>query len=135
MMAYIKQKGYQPSIVIHRGHSYYAESTIQYILPSAKIVFLGSCGGYHLIHDVLQHSPDAHIIASKQIGKGVINQPFFDLLDEKLMNGNNIDWIPFWAEFKKIAGKTEGFDDYIPPHKNLGAIFIKAYKNQMGEED
>ena len=135
MMAYIKQKGYQPSIVIHRGHSYYAESTIQYIMPSAKIVFLGSCGGYHLIHDVLQHSPDAHIIASKQIGKGVINQPFFDLLDEKLMNGNNIDWIPFWAEFKKIAGKTEGFDDYIPPHKNLGAIFIKAYKNQMGEED
>ncbi|HVG42197.1 MAG TPA: hypothetical protein VM888_11355, partial [Chitinophagaceae bacterium] len=104
MMAHIRQKGYEPSIVIHRGHSYYAESTIQHIMPSAKIVFLGSCGGYHLIHDVLEHSPDAHIIASKQIGKGVINQPFFDLLDEKLMNGSNIDWIPFWSEFRKRAG-------------------------------
>jgi hypothetical protein len=29
----------------------------------------------------------------------------------------------------------EGFQDYIPPHKNLGAIFIKAYKMAMGEED
>jgi hypothetical protein len=133
--AYLVEKGIEPSIVVHRGHSYYTESTISYIKPSAKIVFLGSCGGYHLIHDVLGRSPDAHIIASKQIGKGVINQPFFDLLNDKLRAGNNIDWIPFWNEFKGIAGSTEGFEDYIPPHKNLGAIFIKAYKSQMGGEE
>jgi hypothetical protein len=24
----------------------------------------------------------------------------------------------------------ETFDDYVPPHKNLGAIFITAYKRQ-----
>ena len=83
---------------------------------------------------MLAHAPDAHIIASKQIGKGVINQPFFDLLNDKLRAGSNIDWIPFWSEFKRIAGKTEGFEDYIPTHKNLGAIFIKAYKSQMGGE-
>jgi hypothetical protein len=34
---------------------------------------------------------------------------------------------------KKKAGKIEGFEDYIPPYKNLGAIFIKAYKSAMGE--
>ena len=28
----------------------------------------------------------------------------------------------------------EGFQDYIPPHKNLGAIFIKAYKSQDGRK-
>jgi hypothetical protein len=27
------------------------------------------------------------------------------------------------------------FDDYIPPYKNLGAIFIKAYKIAMGETE
>lgn len=131
---YLISKGMEPSIIIHRGHSYYANSTIEHIQPSAKIVFMGSCGGYHLIHDVLKHSPDAHIIASKQIGRTVINQPFFNLLTEKMRNGNNIDWIPFWNEFKRTAGNAEGFEDYIPPHKNLGAIFIKAYNTSMGEE-
>jgi hypothetical protein len=132
LMAHLDEKGIEPTIVVHRGHSYYTESTIEHIKPSAKIVFLGSCGGYHLIHDVLGHAPDAHIIASKQIGKTVINQPFFNLLMEKLRNGNNIDWIPFWNEFKRSAGSVDGFEDYIPPHKNLGAIFIKAYNNQAG---
>lgn len=131
---YLENKGLQPAIVIHRGHSYYAPYTIEQIQPSAKIVFLGSCGGYHLIHNVLQHAPDAHIISSKQIGKEVINRPFIDLINEKLRAGSNIDWMPFWNEFKAKAGKVEGFDDYIPPHKNLGAIFIKAYKIAMGED-
>jgi hypothetical protein len=131
---YLAEKDLNPTIVIHRGHSYYAPYTIEQLAPSAKIVFLGSCGGYHLIHDVLERAEDAHIIASKQIGKQVINQPFFDLLNEKLRTGNNIEWINFWKEFKAKAGGTEGFEDYIPPHKNLGAIFIKAYKNAMGSD-
>ena len=123
-----------PTVVIHRGHSYNAPYTIDQILPSAKIVFMGSCGGYYLIHDILKHSPDAHIITSKQIGKTAVNQPFFNLLMEKVRTGSNIDWIPFWEELEKRV-KVEGFEDYIPPYKNLGAIFIKAYKKAMGDED
>lgn len=131
--AYLSDKNMDPTVVIHRGHSYYAPYTIEQIKPSARIVFLGSCGGYNLIHNVLEHSPDAHIIASKQTGKLNINQPFIDLLNEKLRNGKNIDWIPFWTEFRAKAGKIEGFDDYIAPYKNLGVIFIKAYNSAMGE--
>lgn len=129
---YLVEKGMSPTIVVHRGHSYYAESTIEHIQPSARIVFLGSCGGYHLIHEVLGHASDAHIIASKQIGRTVINKPFFDVLNERILNGKNIDWVNFWKEFKAKAGKEAGFEDYIPPHKNLGAIFIKAYNGAMG---
>jgi hypothetical protein len=132
--AYLDEKNIQPAIVVHRGHSYWVNSTIDQIKPSAKIVLLGSCGGYNVIHDVLVHAPDAHIVASKQTGKMFINQPFLNILNEKLRNGNNIDWIPFWSEFKAKAGKIEGFEDYIPPYKNLGAIFIKAYNSQMGDE-
>ena len=102
--------------------------------PSSKIVFMGSCGGFNLIDVILHKSEDAHIIASKQIGKTSINKPFFELLTEKLRNGSNIDWIPFWKEFKSKAG-TEGFEDYIPPYKNLGAIFIKAYKKAIGDDE
>lgn len=132
---YLNKKGLEPSIIIHRGHSYYAPTTISYIQPTAKIVYLGSCGGYHLIHDVLKDAPDAHIISSKQIGKLAINQPFLDLLFDNLRAGNNIDWIPFWKKFSTMIKDKDGLDDYIPPYKNLGAIFIKAYKTAMGEND
>jgi hypothetical protein len=132
---YLEEKRIQPTIVVHRGHSYWVKYTIRQIKPAAKIVLLGSCGGYNVIHEVLTHSSDAHIVASKQTGKLYINQPFLNILIEKIRNGSNIEWIPFWAEFKAKAGKIEGFEDYIPPYKNLGAIFIKAYNSQMGEEE
>jgi hypothetical protein len=130
---YFEENGIHPTITINRGHSYHAETTIGYMAPTSRIVFMGSCGGFHLIDAILQKSPDAHIVASKQIGKRDINRPFLALLTEKLRNGNNIDWIPFWHEFKNNA-RVEGFEDYIPPYKNLGAIFIKAYKQAMGDD-
>ena len=130
---YLEKNNLHPTITIHRGHSYFTNSTIAYMASSSRIVFMGSCGGFNLINDILSKTDDAHIIASKQIGKTAINKPFFALLTEKLRTGSNIDWIPFWREFKGTAN-TEGFVDYIPPYKNLGAIFIKAYKKAMGEE-
>jgi hypothetical protein len=129
---YLEKNKLYPTITIHRGHSYYAPYTIAQMFSSSKIVFMGSCGGYHLINDILKTAPDAHIIASKQIGKTAVNRPFFQLLTEKVRNGNNIDWIPFWKELKKMV-QVEGFEDYIPPYENLGALFIKAYKTAMEE--
>ncbi len=129
---YLERNKIYPTVTVHRGHSYTAPYTINQMAGSSKIVFLGSCGGYHLIHNVLAKAPDAHIIASKQIGRTVINRPFFKILTDKARVGSNIDWIPFWKEFRKEANVPE-FDDYIPPYKNLGAIFIKAYKIAMGE--
>jgi hypothetical protein len=125
---YLAKNKIKPTITIHRGHSYTAPSTIAQMFPSSKIVFLGSCGGYHLIHDVLAKTNDAHITASKQIGMGRINQPFTDLILEELLAGKNIEWIPFWKKFRQRAGDPAGFEDYIPPYKNLGALYIKAYK-------
>lgn len=133
LCAYMEKNKFYPTITIHRGHSYYADATIAHMFPSSKIVFLGSCGGYHLIHDVLEKSPEAHIIASKQIGATEVNRPFFQLLTDKIRQGNNIDWIPFWKELGKMVYAKE-FEDYIPPYKNLGALFIKAYKIAMGDK-
>lgn len=125
---YLREKNILPTVTINRGHSYHANTTIAYMAPGSRIVFMGSCGGFNLINAILQKSPDAHIVASKQIGKRDINKPFIELLTEKLRTGSDIDWIPFWKEFRKNAD-VDGFDDYIPPHKNLGVIFIKAYNN------
>jgi hypothetical protein len=136
---YLYDNKLQPSIYIHRGHSYHVRYTLKQIQPSAKIVILGSCGGYNNLSEVLSISPDAHIISSKQVGTKSVNEPILSAINTDLLEGNNIDWLPIWKslteKFRKDPVARERFDDYIPPYKNLGVIFIKAYRNAMGEED
>lgn len=129
---YLEKNNIVPKVTINRGHSYNAPYTIEQMCPASKIVFMGSCGGYRSIHDILEKAEDAHIIGTKQIADAEVNNPFLRLISEKLRNGNNIEWIPFWVELGKIATDPI-FVDYVPPHKNLGALFIKAYKKAMGE--
>jgi hypothetical protein len=134
LVEYMEKNNLNPTITIHRGHSYYADATISQMFPSSKIVFLGSCGGYHLVHDVLAKAPDAHIIASKQIGATGINKCFQKILNEKVVSGKNVNWLNFWKEMDACSTESE-FEDYIPPYKNLGALFIKAYKIAMAGQE
>ena len=133
LIKYMNSNGFKPTIVVHRGHSYYLPYTINQLSPTAKIVLLGSCGAYHNLNDVLKICPDAHIISSKQIGSGTVNQPMLNLLIETVRAGKNIEWVALWNELsKQLSGYAkEKFDDYIPPYKNLGAIFIKAYRKAV----
>lgn len=124
----------QPSVYIHRGHSFHVPSTMKRLLPSARIVILGSCGGYNNINEVLSISDDAHIISSKQTGTMHVNEPLLQSIDNLLLAGKNIEWVPLWKDLQKKfkdPASRERFDDYIPPFKNLGALYIKAYKLQM----
>ncbi len=130
---YLEEKNLVPTVTINRGHSYNAPYTIDQMSTASKIVFMGSCGGYRMIHDILQKAPDAHIIGTKQIADAPVNNPFLRLIMEKLRTGNDIKWIPFWEELDKIV-TDKIFEDYVPPHKNLGALFIKAYTKAMGPE-
>ena len=52
---------------IKRGHSYYLQETINRLPSTAKIVLLGSCGGYQKLNDILNICPTAQIISSKQV--------------------------------------------------------------------
>lgn len=130
---YLEKNNIVPKVTINRGHSYNAPYTIEQMNPASKIVFMGSCGGYRSIHDILEKAPEAHIIGTKQIADAQVNNPFLRLFSDKLRTTGNIEWIPFWVELAKIATDPI-FADYVPPHKNLGALFIKAYKIAMGEE-
>lgn len=135
---YFKETGQSPSIVIHRGHSFYVDTTINSLTPNAKLVLLGSCGGYHKLASVLDRSPEVHIISSKQIGAMGINDPMIRLLQSNLLKEKDINWPSFWetldGQFKGNRTTSERFQDYIPPHQNLGAIFIMAY-NRLKDKD
>ncbi len=132
LISYMDGLGLKPSIVIHRGHSYHLPYTIEQLSENAKIIMLGSCGGYQNLKTILKYSPEAHIISTKQTGAKDVNKPIIEALDNTLRNGDNIDWRQMWAKLTVYFNKTpkelkETFEDYIPPQKNLGALFIKAY--------
>jgi hypothetical protein len=88
------------------------------------------------LNEVLTISSDAHIISSKQVGTKTVNDPILKAMNDILLGGKNIEWLPMWKDLgKQFSGAAkEKFDDYIPPYKNLGAIFIKAYRRAMSLE-
>jgi hypothetical protein len=137
---YLRDHDISPSIVIHRGHSYWLPGTIARMPGDAKIILLGSCGGYKNLSEILDVSPDAHIVSTKEIGKGDINRPIINYINQTLAAGKPIVWKEMWTSLTKLfyadpnKGMRESWDDYIPPYKNLGAIFIKAYNKKLESE-
>jgi hypothetical protein len=137
LIEYLHNQKLHPSVVIHRGHSYYLNQTVQKMPSSAKLVLLGSCGGYQRLNEVLEIAPGAHIISSKQIGTGIINQGLINVISEELRLGKNLKWPSLWNSLAiRFSGTAkEKFDDYVPPYKNLGAIFITAFNTYMQQEN
>lgn len=139
LISYLTQNDLSPSVVTHRGHSYWLARTLKRMPDDARIVVLGSCGGYKNLSQIISSSPDAHIISTKEIGKGDINQPITNYLNQVFLSGKTLVWKELWANLNKYfagtdKGTRESWDDYIPPYRNLGAIFIKAYnRNYDGE--
>ncbi|MBS1746416.1 MAG: hypothetical protein JST21_09635 [Bacteroidetes bacterium] len=132
---YLYDNDLNPTMVIHRGHSYWLSSTLDQLNSSAKLVMLGSCGAYQSLDKVLQICPTAQIISSKQTGSGSINQPIINAIIEDLRQGKNLDWPLMWKRFGTMFNHGDLFDDYVAPYSNLGAVFIMAYKKELMNSD
>jgi hypothetical protein len=131
LMDYLAENDINPTVLVHRGHSYHLPNTLNALNERVKIVILGSCGGYHNLSTIINRSPDAQIVSTKQIGAGKINGPILDNLHDKIRTGEDINWVKMWQELgKTFAGNNAAmalFPDYIPPFKNLGALFLQTY--------
>ncbi len=124
-----------PTVVIHRGHSYWLPYTIEQLEPSARVVLLGSCGAYQSLNKILKICPTAQIVASKQTGSGSVNAPMIYAIMDQLRQGKDLNWPAMWSYLSKIINDHSLFDDYVPPQKNLGALFIMAYKQLQEKEE
>jgi hypothetical protein len=137
---YLANNGLHPAVVVHRGHSYWLPRTIKRMSGNARIVMLGSCGGYKNLNDIIETNPEAHIISTKEIGTGDINRPILNYLNQTFESGSKLVWKNMWASLTKLFSSDpsrsvrESWDDYIPPYKNLGAIFLKGYNNMVPED-
>lgn len=127
LCAYLDSTEQYPSFVIHRGHSYFLPYTLDQLFSSARVIYLGSCGAYQNLDKVLSTCPEAQIVSSKQTGSGSVNFPMIIYMAEALRQGKDLNWPDIWKHFSTVFAGNEYFPDYVPPYKNLGALFLMAY--------
>jgi hypothetical protein len=136
---YLENNNIRPTVIVHRGHSYHLSSTIDNMEKPNRIIILGSCGGYHNLGKVLDRAPDAQLVSTKQTGTMLANNAICKAMNAHLLAGDDINWIQLWNEvggtFKGKGKAEKDFLEYVPPHRNLGAIFIKAYRRMMNEQE
>jgi hypothetical protein len=128
LMGMFEQSQHLPDLVVHRGHSYHLSGTIELLNSSTRVAVLGSCGGYQNISRVLDQAADAQIVSSKQIGTFTVNNVLLKDLSDMLREGKNLNWQELWMELDKKLSANARWADYIPPYKNLGMRFIKAFQ-------
>ncbi|MBU0581273.1 MAG: hypothetical protein KKA19_08855 [Candidatus Margulisbacteria bacterium] len=128
------KKGISPQISVLRGHSYHAMKMIRHLTDSAQIVYLGSCGGYNNISEVLKRAPEAHIISTKGTGTKYVNDPLLMLINNAILSGNDIDWPALWASAEQEIANIEEFKNYVAPHENMGLTFLKAFNREIASK-
>lgn len=131
----LKSQGISPHILIHRGHSYHLPESIKQVTADTRLAIIGSCGGYREIFEILEKSPDAQIISTKQIGSLQVNEPIIKQLNERFLTEKDVEWTEIWAnldkQFKNNKTANEYFQEYVPPYKNI-ALLVATLYNKSG---
>lgn len=131
LIDYLSQQSSEPTVLIHRGHSYHLGKTLKRLRPSVKLAILGSCGAYNSAISIASINPDVQIIGSKKMGTKSINDPIIEIINETLQTGNDLVWSKIWDELKARFGKDELtmnlFNEYIPPGKNVSLFVLKLF--------
>lgn len=127
LTAYFEKVNRFPDLIVHRGHSYYIDNTLDNMTNSNKVAILGSCGGYQNISKAMENAYDVQIISTKQVGTMAVNTVLIQEITETIRAGKDLIWPDVWKQISIKLKNNPQFKDYIPPYKNLGARFIKAY--------
>jgi hypothetical protein len=131
LIAFLEQQSIEPTILVHRGHSYHLCKTLERLKPSVKLAILGSCGGYNSVISIASINPDVQVIGSKKMGSKSINDPLIDVINGALQHKQDLSWPDIWeklaARFSKDAFALNLFNEYIPPGKNVSLFVLKLF--------
>ena len=131
MKVYLNEQGIRPRILIHRGHSYHLFNSLKSVTNMTAVAILGSCGGYRELFDIQEKSPAVQVISSKQVGSQQVNGPMLRLINERLLDGKDLDWPEIWSELEKQLKQNklanDYFQEYIPPYKNISLLVATLY--------
>lgn len=133
---YLKEQaeegGVHFSVVAHRGHSYHVEWSLDLIDEHAQIVFLGSCGGYENVEDVLESSADAHILSTSGTGTMYVNDPLLTWINRSILRGDAVEWSDIGHRLSRMENNDASF--YRVPPDNLALLFSKKFEELQNEE-
>jgi hypothetical protein len=126
----------KPQTVVHRGHSYHARKTIQLLPPTVSLVSLGSCGGAKNISDVLAKVPTAQVMATRNTGTMLVNDPLMRAVDSSLLAEGSVDWEAMQIQMSAVFGRGDSevnsrWTSYQLPHKNKTAHLIAALASAL----
>jgi hypothetical protein len=131
LINFLNQASSEPTVLIHRGHSYHLGKTLKRLRPSIKLAILGSCGAYNSAIAIASINPDVQIIGSKKMGTKSINDPIIEAINETLQSGNDLVWAEIWNKLRNRFAKDEFtlnvFNEYIPPGKNVSLFVLKLF--------
>jgi hypothetical protein len=116
------------TVLVHRGHSFWAERTISCVDKQARLVILGSCGGFYQVHRVVESAHESQVISTRGVGETKINDAILKAVNDRILNGEPvIHWSTFWQDLARRWGKSPLFRDYVAPHQDSGTVFLRAY--------
>lgn len=128
-----KQIKIKTTMLVHRGHSYHLRKTLVTALSEDLMFsYLGSCGGYGRVVDVLETAMLSQILSTRGTGTMHVNDELLKRINEKLRKGQDFRWDEFWAEMDRYFKNNKSavvyakFKDYVPPHKNYAAMLVTA---------
>lgn len=131
LIAFLQQQSLEPSVLIHRGHSYHLEKTLKRLKPSVKLAILGSCGGYNKAISVAGFNRDVQVIGSKKTGAKSVNDPIIDMINETLIANEDLSWPEIWKKLEGKFGKDQKtlslFNEYFSPSNNVSLFVLKLF--------
>ena len=102
----LRQHKITPQVIVHRGHSSYADLTIAQIPGTAGVP--GQLRGYSQLEAILRQAPEAHVIATKGIGGITVNDPLLKALNDYLLSGKDVIWTDFWRHAETVLAGNPG---------------------------
>jgi len=130
--AALDARGLAPTVMVHRGHSFWVERTLSYLAKATRLVILGSCGGATEVHEVIEASHDAQVIATRGIGETEINDAILKAVNDRILQGERIvRWDSFWRELASHWGKSSLFREYVPPNLDSATVLLRAYHRYL----
>ncbi|HET9431993.1 MAG TPA: hypothetical protein VFO70_12500 [Chitinophagaceae bacterium] len=131
LITFLQEQSLEPTILVHRGHSYHLDKTLKRLEPSVRLAILGSCGGYNKAISIASINPDVQVIGSKKSGTKSINDPILDEINMALINKRDLIWPELWkklaARFSKDETALSLFNEYFPPSNNLSLFVLKLF--------
>ncbi len=131
LIAYLRNQGSVPTILVHRGHSYHLDKTLKRLSPSIRLAVLGSCGSYNKGISIASINPDVQVIGSRKTGAKSINDPIIETINENLLNSQDLYWPEIWKKLRTRFAKDEStlalFNEYFPPHESLSLFVLKLF--------